>query len=159
MEDRIISFETAKIAKEKGFDLKVVYGYKTESPINKEGDMVSCYHFDEWGDIEPIDWNNKKYKHNPEGIFSAPTQSGLQKWLRDKYNLWINIYVNNCDPSCFKEGHEKTIIISFRIYKLIDNKLFSGLMVDGFGDTYEGTLESGLIKCLKNLEKWEKFKD
>ena len=59
MEDTLISFETAKIAKEKGFEFKVVWEYILGFKNNHERD---------------------KY---------LPTQSLLAKWLREKHNIII----------------------------------------------------------------------
>ena len=78
MEEELISYETAKLAKEKGFNWPVVSSY------NDEGDTF-CK-------TKPHDWNIKRtaaLKKNP--YCSAPTQSLLQKWLREIHNLQINI--------------------------------------------------------------------
>lgn len=72
MEDTLITFETAELAKEKGFNIpcKHLYDIKT-------GEYSDGYIF---GDV-----------------ILAPTQSLLQKWLRDKYN-W---HWNKVKPSSF----------------------------------------------------------
>lgn len=61
MVDKLISLETAKLAKEKGFDELCAHTYADDN-------FVTNY---KW--------------------LSAPTQSLLQKWLREKY--YIHIYV------------------------------------------------------------------
>ena len=63
MEDTRITFETAKLAKEKGFEFRVVWEYILGFKEDSERD---------------------KY---------LPTQSLLAKWLREEYNLHITINV------------------------------------------------------------------
>lgn len=75
IEDQLISFETAKLSKEKGFDLKVPHCYNLI--VNQLDDT-------EWDVI--INWNDNKTK-----TFSAPTQALLQRWLREKHKLHLYI--------------------------------------------------------------------
>jgi len=118
MEEQIISFTVAKLAKEKGF--------------NEVSD--GCF-----------DKNGKKYSgmnHKNEigkGVFSAPTQSLLQKWLREKYAIQVtpkyntyNVYEGKylgyqCEVYDFKNGS--------KIYKTYES--------------YEKALEKGLQEALK----------
>ena len=67
MKDTRINFETAKLAKEKGFDIKTKYSWYV--PDNSK----------------PI-----IEKHKPDGLYylSCPTQSLLAKWLREEHNLY-----------------------------------------------------------------------
>jgi hypothetical protein len=67
MEEQLISYSTAVLAKEKGFDSKVYEFYlKDKKMLYSDGNIF------------------QKENHNvfPD-IISAPTQSLLQKWLRD----------------------------------------------------------------------------
>ena len=75
MEEQRISVETAKIAKEKGFDWETNYYYDTA------GDLCS--------EIRKVNWNQSKEK-----IYSNPNQSLLQKWLREKHGLilWVEFH-------------------------------------------------------------------
>lgn len=70
-----ISFETAKLAREKGFNLPTNDYYYVEKNkiISDNGD----------GDNEFICLNHNFY----DNYFSAPYQSSLQKWLRDIHNI------------------------------------------------------------------------
>lgn len=64
MEEQLISFKTAKLAKEKGFDIATIHRY------------------DEFGQIvEGMVFSNRE--------IYAPTQSLLQKWLREKHKIHI----------------------------------------------------------------------
>lgn len=73
MKDKLISFSTAKLAKEKGFNVKCDnhYGY---CPNHGDG----------------ADWY---FNVGEPGVkfISVPTQSLLQKWLREVHSIHINI--------------------------------------------------------------------
>ena len=125
MEEEIISFETAKLAKEKGFNQWCRHRYNKEK-------------------IEPSPWLKsnivgKPLKMDQNQIF-APTQSLLAKWLREKHNKYISIS-HDILPS--KDG----------IYYIVDWGTIRGY--DGgyseFVDykTYEEALEAGLQEALK----------
>jgi len=70
MREQLISFETAKLAKEKGFDEQTLNHYGIASQ--------AIFKYDKWQDEEGF-------------TICAPTQSLLQKWLREVHK--IHIYV------------------------------------------------------------------
>ena len=81
MEDTRITFETAKLVKEKGFPQET---NRLEIPYyNYKGEFK--------GDVS--DWRIRKYirGENTSDIefVSAPTQSLLAKWLREEYNIIV----------------------------------------------------------------------
>ena len=76
MEEDYVSFETAKLAKENGFDEKVKYYF------TKNGDNILTNYFYL---VQP------KYLHG----FPCPTQSFLAKWIRQTKNLIINIFYDH----------------------------------------------------------------
>ena len=126
MKEQIVSFETAKLAKEKGFDVPIMQ-------------MLQVYHITT-GKIDMYltsnrvsNWNDNKYVE----ICSAPTQSLLQKWLREKHSLIVFV-----TPFVFKdpEGEFKVII-----YRLSDQFRLTAFDLD----TWEEALEKGLFKALK----------
>ena len=106
-----ISLETAKLAKIVGFD----------------NESERCLYFRKIGCFQPH-------------LALAPTQSELQKWLRDKHEIHINI------GRSFKCYNVDFII---KYDKEEDNNIV--LERDLFTDynTYEEALEEGLIKALK----------
>lgn len=124
MKEQLISFETAKLAKEKGFNIPCKYFYK-EKYINAiEYEVVHDGHLE-------ANWN-ENFKYSPAEC-SAPTQSLLQKWLRDKYEIIICIIFE---------------LDSYEI--LIDNKHNTGsFQVGDVYKTYEEALEVGLQEALK----------
>lgn len=125
MKEEIISFETAKLAKKKGFD-KVwcnnMYCIGFNS-LEEDKEIIEC------------DWRN-----NVGGQFHlalAPTQSLLQRWLRKKHE--IHIY-----PECMDSNLK---------YNYICNILEGGVLAktDEY-DTYEQALEVGLLEGLKLIK-------
>lgn len=120
MKEQLISFETAKLAKEKGFDESCLYWYGEE---------------DTWGEKEklktPISLQTHKNSKSPKDTYSAPSQSLLQKWLREVYHInigcipayggytyWINNYYDiswiryNSYEEALKQGlHEALKLI------------------------------------------------
>lgn len=84
MKEKIISFETAKLAKEKGFNIPTRNFYADISWNNKE--VYTC---SEIGHPEyTIDMGEN---HGFGDIILIPTQNILQKWLREIHNIDITI--------------------------------------------------------------------
>ena len=80
-----------------------------------------------------IDFNDEHYN---ESCISAPTQSLVQKWLRDKHNIIVNVnydfaYTHNWGCEIWKND-------------ILDNN-------KGIRDSYEDALEYGLDCALSNL--------
>ena len=102
MEDTRITFETAKLAKEKGFK------YSELSYYDGELDLSNCFDV-----IEPR-------KRTPENMVYAPTQSLLAKWLREKHNIHLIAYKNiNIDGYdwCYITTDGITNINSYKTYE------------------------------------------
>ena len=74
MEENYILFETAKLAKEKGFNLPCNYYYETSRQLIYFGGSKHSY-----TSIDKTLWSNM--------YLLAPTQSLLQKWLREAHNI------------------------------------------------------------------------
>lgn len=134
MEETLITFETAKLAKEKGFDLKT-HNYYSKDKYEKVFRLKQGYCDDYWGDNYCFNWNTQgePYKPFSKDCYSAPTQSLLQKWLREVHN--IHIVVDYFFP-------DKTYL--FTIYTECER-------IEGSEDykTYEEALEKGLYEALK----------
>lgn len=160
MQDQIITLETAKLAKEKGFDIPTIYCY-IKNHVSPDLDYILCDSVEPEKQLEagqigvyilPINWNNTTYvlPH-----ISAPTQSLLQRWLREKHNIFITI-----------DQHFEPIPNSESINKRGDRLLqHSGkyfLVVRPPGtvnppnstikDSYEDALETGLLEALKLIK-------
>lgn len=129
MEEQIVSFETAKLAKEKGFDIPVRYGV-----FGKKMKLTENHGW-EWNKkLELRNWNTPN-----ANSYSVPTQSLLQKWLREVHNVQLTIIpVGNVDFS-LKYWHYSILGLNCNEGKNDVNRFF----------TYEQTLEEGLKEALK----------
>jgi len=78
MEEQLVSFDTAILAKEKGFDIPTRLCYSEN---------------DKYGLALPYNAGNNLYRNDGE-YYSAPTQSLLQRWLREKCDMWVTVLVD-----------------------------------------------------------------
>lgn len=145
MKEQIISFETAQIAKEKGFEqnpYKVEYCY---GPTYTDGSNI----------------NLRNSLYNPESnICTAPSQSALQRWLREIHQIetriWAEHYPNGTNWCC--QALQWDLTLDFKTSDLIKNGTFA------FGDngefkTYEESLEFILQEAVKMIaNQHTKFK-
>ena len=149
MEETLISFETAVLAKEKGLDLITIFFYT--KPNSK------MFGIDEKGRAHHIKNTAKKIYRcgeevtlNIENVYRAPTQSLLQKWLRETYK--INVEVTDYSGAGF---------FKFEIFNLRDWNKVNLLPIDWLENdeyhknhntssifTYEEALEEGLYQAL-----------
>lgn len=130
MEDTLISFETAKLAKEKRFNISV-YFFWHPSPM---GDiLLDTFEETQFGTIEVKENHNQEYTYR----YSAPTQSLLQKWLREKHKIHVQILPYN----------HKYLISLLKYGQNGSNPNF-----DEEHSTYEEALEIGLQEALKLIK-------
>ena len=129
MNEQLISFETAKLAKEKGFNIEV----KTYFDIKKFGDKP-CEFYGRLNANDYNSWDDKLKKNINAGYISAPTQSLLQKWLREVHNIHIAVL-----PKILPSNE-----IKYYCFKGKIKKDFKDLY-----NTYEEALEKGLQEALK----------
>ena len=122
-----VSFETAKLLKEKGFDDEYTNAFYDKSGI--------LYFIDILGDFS-------EHPDNDTDI-AASTLYVAMKWLREKYNLEIYPYHNNLTIYNSKWWFE---IIEYpnsvAEYESGKNEEF---------DTYEEACEAAIKYCLENL--------
>jgi len=112
----VIEYKTAKLAKKVGFDTAYEF-YDLEGnlqPFGMVGGWSKC--------------NTKNY--------AAPTQSDLQKWLREVHNIDIFLYKASCNY----------------YYKVEYNKGFVKTSDKNYVK-YEKALEEGLYKALEILNE------
>jgi hypothetical protein len=130
MEDKRVTFETAKLAKEKGFNVVQRYGMEA-SLYNKKGEHT---YYANYGFM---------YSGLSDGYISAPTQSLLQKWLREIHG--IQVYVSS---------HTVKSTNMMQIYRDYVAYLNSNALNDARDEeyqTYEAALEFGLKEALKHV--------
>jgi len=132
MKEQLINFKTAKLAKEKGFD-NTQYGDWLGQFFWYSKDEVSFY-YSSLEENEDVEWMDKSKDFIPR-----PSQSLLQKWLREKYNIHIQITKHF---TCYA-------FQILRYNKFEDNNeiIVDELLADY--ETYEETLEIGLYEALK----------
>lgn len=145
-----VSFEIAKLLKEKGFDEDTTYVWyehlPKENAVRKEEmgkPKMDYFYFDKNGE------RNTKY-HNSLGlipyingeIYSAPTHQMATKWLREKgWHIEISLTYDDDEKACY--------------YVLITNtKTFIGKdteLDDKLFYIYEEAVEAALKYSLENL--------
>jgi len=125
MTDQLISFETAKLAKEKGFNEECDWNY-----------CIETYDFPTG--LHVVEGNIYRFRLGVIRNACAPTQSLLQKWLRDEHKIHITIYSSSQESWMFRitKPHQK---------------LLEGLYAEDF-ETYEEALEEGLQEALKLIK-------
>ena len=141
MEEQLVSLETAKLAKEKGFKELCFYYY------NEDGKLQESYL--ENGSSTDVEFKviltdlSDNYNSNNFRIkqFSSPTQSLLQKWLREVHNIHLTIF--NHHAYTFKGNFY--FVIGYDLISSMNNKLEPKKL----SNTYEESLEIGLQEALK----------
>ena len=142
MEDEIVSFETAMLLKEKGFNEPCSYYYE-----NNDLYKLAYYHGEGTGFVRnnsPIDGRFLCEKMQ----YTAPTQSLAQKWLRETRNITFNANPHSNDGKIIYVVTIKVIssnkYIDFNVMMDTSNKAI-------MFDNYEEAIESGLKYCLKSI--------
>ena len=119
MKEQFITFETAKLAKEKGFN------------------EFCKYHFDKNGGRFNSNWNPTKNSQWDDCI-TQPTQSLLQRWLRETHGLHIHLlFIDNV------LGYQSIITSTISNIELFKNKLYF---------SYEDALEYALQFSLNQIK-------
>jgi hypothetical protein len=135
MNEQLVSFEVAKLAKEVGFNWKC--NFYDEYITVYEVQNVK-YNRKKFGIYE--DWNHKKYG---KAFTSLPTQSLLQKWLRDIHGIAVHI------------STDITLSWIYTIQSLHPQATYTGLTIhsEQVFSTYEESLEKGLYRALKLINR------
>ena len=144
IEESYVSFDTAKLLKEAGFDLSCRGVYVT--------DRTGYYEFREYDNKQTTDdlcWNTEDgFQYE----YLAPTQALAARWLREVYGLHVMISPYY-DCSVDAEG------------EIVDKQMHWGYMIlyaatgnlaednDERFDNYEQALEAGLQKVIKLIKK------
>ena len=114
MEDALITFETAKLAKEKGFNIFTdVCFANTPNSDDKQYKKIKLHHSHSVGSVD-------SFGNMLTIVAYAPTQSLLAKWLREEHNIHLIAYKNiNIDGYdwCFITTDGITNINSYKTYE------------------------------------------
>ena len=127
-----VSYETAKLLKEKGFDERVK-SYYSESGL--EGYMLAL--------------KATKNTELGDGFISRPTLQMVMKWLREVHNIHINLDIHWL-------YFANTLGWMYTIIKILENGVD---YIDSKGDendktfysSYEEACEAAIKYCLENL--------
>ena len=132
IEDEIISFETAKLAKEKRCYIEECRRlYHKDFPVPKGDDSSKYLHYV----INLAYWDWDEYAHSERII--ACTQTTLAKYLREKHKLSVEVHY-------FNKG-----VFNYYISDMRHNDLSNDVLCRKGYDTYEEALEEGLKEALK----------
>lgn len=151
MKEQLISFNTAKLAKEKGFKL-------TYEVVEEDGLPRNSFHYympqgdlkyserDEYGNHGDTPFHHSQNTfYRDDGCCIAPPQSLLQKWLRDIHNIHAFAW---CNASGWGWEIEKTNGTHIAIMD-IDGDIEGVDPSSGMFDSFEKALEAGLYEALK----------
>jgi hypothetical protein len=134
MEDTLITVDTAKLAKEVGFR-EIVLSYYN---CNKDGVYSpNAFNQQDYVEQEADDWNGDSYI----STLSAPTQSLLQKWLREVHK--IQLFVIPVGNVSFD--------LKYYCYSILSHDTDEGVHSKNRFITYEEALEEGLKYALSKL--------
>jgi hypothetical protein len=149
MKDTLVEFRTSKLANEIGFDI-----ISKDNFYHLKGEYQMQYGSGKyWMDEEGLEWQPEVIDSTHKGIgkrtimntYSRPTQSLLQKWLREVHNIRVFVI-----PTGFNEKYD------FRIYYVREelNEYIIHLYDPIFSptDNYEEALEEGLYQALLLLK-------
>jgi len=150
MQEERIAFETARLAKEKGFDIYNDFFYCENYGLCQLGEeTLGVFNHPETKKYEVIYDCNHEFEEGER--FYAHTQALLQKWLRETHNIYVDSY------------HDLTAggknIQYYTSWGFLQQKDANGNQnVNGWYDeymdwkTYEEALEFGLREGLKLIE-------
>ena len=138
MEEVLVSFGTAKLAKEKGFNEECDWNYCTETYTFPTG-------------FNAIKGNPYNFRLGVLRNACAPTQSLLQKWLREKHKIHIHVrHYSDCPE---QEINNENYDESLGMYGVEISEPNTCHEMDIFVKsnfyTYEEALEIGLQEALK----------
>ena len=117
-----VSFEIAKLLKEKGFDV----------PTRSHYDGLGGFGF---LDICEINWNNYKC-FKERGCYSAPTLQMAVKWLRIEHNI-------HCVAAYRESDYYEPQIVC--LGEWVDDKELDGCF------SHEGAIKAAIKYCLEKL--------
>ncbi len=124
MKEQLVEFKTAKLAKKKGFHVNICELYYDRRDYNKD-----------WSTVEVFNKRNIG-----TDAIQAPTQSLLQKWLREKYKISVTVFSSSQESWSVKVNNPSIEGIEQLLYRGEDFY------------TYEQALEVGLLKVLKLIK-------
>ena len=132
-----VSFETAKLLREKGFDCACKVWY-SEYTSQFGGEKYTSIEFD----------NHNKFNENYKFICSAPTLQMAMKWLREVHKIYIQVV------PLVPEYYEKDeYVYRFQYKRLKHIPIYDKMAYidDTQYITYEKACDAAIKYCLENL--------
>lgn len=149
--DEICTYEVCKLAKEKGFDLYCFPFYAVEDFTAKYVDNVGEFYkfYFEKGDLY-INYSVRSLLCKDK-ILPAPTQSILQRWLREEKGIYIEVYIDWGDSIEYNMVRYSWRVAT--IYRVGNHDIggYDKNESELYFDTYELALEDALKYALENL--------
>lgn len=118
IEESYVSFDTAKLLKEAGFDVPCTSNYMTSKSW--------------WNDLQRANFNAS------ETTYSRPTQALTTRWLREVHHYAVCVW--------YSAEHEKWFYAHGDLDNMISSEEYS--ISDFIYDSYEQALEAGLQLAL-----------
>ena len=142
-EEQLVSFETAKLAKEEGFQWQCNHIYP-EFDYNDGATKLNYFQGDGNGYTTNKAIQKESDYLDDDTCCTAPTQSFLQKWLRDVHNIYIVVThtFSFCDDDLKKAKNMKP---SFTYNGEMGNRN------NKYYNTYEECLEVALFTEMKRI--------
>ena len=131
IKDEFVTFDTAKLAKEKGFDELCKRVFDTEGTFLGFTGVELMRSRNKNSLLHLIDTNTEDFEY-PNYYCTAPTQSLLQRWLREVHKIDVI-------PAIYKGEYYNWVTVNSKTHRYTDKILFS---------TYEESLEKGLQQAL-----------
>lgn len=135
--EEICTYEVCKLAKEKGFPQHIGDdAYIVENEYDNEYEVGCCYPIQFIPDYLPT--------------ITAPTQSLLQRWLREEKGIVIDVVLDwqyNIEVEEIRYQYR----IGSKRRMTIEGVQTRGIVRDRYFDTYELALEDALKYALENL--------
>ena len=137
-----VSFETAKLLKEKGFDAECHSHYY---PCHYPDGSIE-YHRDKSAQSRTKIWYNVySLKNLPKDHYLAPTIQMAMKWLRETHDFNVNTELNIHGYFCSLSHIVRDL--SGHIIDIEDSEAWE----TAYYDSYEQAVESAVKYCLENL--------
>ena len=134
--DTYVTVHTAIALKRLGFDKKCKKNWSSSISNNKPSLYVLDRESEHYNN-----WNDEYYTNEHHMVYSAPSQSFAQKWLREKFGR--NIVIKPCISKT-----DGVIVYDVDIYRG-GEYIYYGK--SEYFDTYEDALEFGLLKTMEMI--------
>ena len=133
-----VSFEIAKLLKEKGFDESCSFVVNT---ISKN--------------VMPVSWptTNSDIEDEKASLIALPTLQMVMKWLREVHNIHTEICLyKTSEDDIEPKKSRKAPYYTFGVWDTITGDNVDKRLINDFiGNTYEQAVEAAINYCLENL--------